>query len=395
MDQSLILIMLGALFLAGLVADSVGRRAALPRGTLLIGFGVLAGQSGFDLIGPEIAAWFETLSTIALSLVAFLLGGVLTRERLAVAGREILTISVMIVLVSVLVVTLGLVAIGTGLSLALILGAMAAATDPITTQDAIDQTGGGGGKFGAKLKAIVAIDDAFGLLVFSLVIALAHGLNGAVELSYLNHVVWEIGGAAVLGVALGLPGAYLTGRVKKGESLQSEALGLVFLTAGLAIWLGVSFLIATLVAGIIVANFARRPRRAFHEIERIHWPIMVLFFLLAGASLDIGRLPEIGLLGVAYVVLRIVARITGGWLGARLGRAPAHERAWFGPALMPQAGIAVGMALIAGQAFPDMAETILTLTIGAIVVFELIGPIGTLYAVRRVKAASKSKPRNL
>ncbi len=394
MDQSLVLIILGALLLAGMVADAIGQRTALPRGTLMIGFGVLAGQSGFDLIGPQISTWFGTLSIIALSLVAFSLGGLLTRKRLAVAGREIMIIALMIVLAAVLVVTLGLVLAGASMALAVILGAMACATDPITTQDAIDQTGGGG-KFGAKLKAIVAIDDALSLLVFSLAIALAHGLNGATDLSYIGDVAWEIGGAALLGLATGLPGAYLTGHIKKGNSLQSEVLGLVFLTAGLAIWLGTSFLVATLVAGMVMANVARNPKHAFQEVERMHWPIMVMFFLLAGAKLDMSRLPEIGLLGLGYVVLRIIARLLGGWLGAKLAGAPAHQRAWFGPALLPQAGIALGMALIAGQEFPDMAETILTLTIGAIVVFELIGPINTLHAVRRVKAASKSKPRNL
>jgi hypothetical protein len=102
--------------------------------------------------------------------------------------------------------------------------------------------------------------------------------------------------------------------------------------------------------------------RAFHEIENVEWPFMLMFFLLAGATLEVHRLAELGLIGLAYVVLRIAARIIGGWIGARLARLPRAERHWIGPALLPQAGVAVGMALVAGEAFPDWRDTIVTLT---------------------------------
>ena len=197
-------------------------------------------------------------------------------------------------------------------------------------------------------------------------------------------VARELGGSLLLGAVIGFPAAFLTGRLSQGEPLQIEALALVFLTAGLSIWLELSFLIAGMTVGTIIVNRARHHTYAFHEIEHIQWPFMVLFFILAGASLETSSITAIGLIGLAYVVLRTVARIIGGWLGAVLGGAPAAERGWFGLALMPQAGVAIGMALVASKQFSEAAETIMALTIGTTVVFEVFGPAATLFAIRRV-----------
>jgi len=217
----------------------------------------------------------------------------------------------------------------------------------------------------------------------------AMGGNGAAShASPLAHAAYDLGGALAVGLLTGLPAAYLTGRLSPGEPLQAEALGVVFLTAGLALWLGVSVLLAGITAGAVVANLARHHERAFHEIEHVEWPFMLIFFLLAGATLEIDRLPELGLIGLGFVVLRTVARLVGGWIGAGLAGLTPVERRWTGPALLPQAGVAIGMALVAGEAFPDWRDIILTVTVGTTVLFELIGPPATMYALRRVAAGS-------
>lgn len=387
-------ILLGALFLVGLAADELGHRTRLPRVTLLLALGIVAGRAGFDWIPEAAHGWFEFLSTTALTMVAFLLGGTMSAANLRSHGRDIMWISVVVVIATFVLVSAGLWLLGFPLPLALIMGALACATDPAGTQDAIHQTGFAG-PFADKLRGIVAIDDAWGLIVFSLALVAAQSLSGQIDTGLIGDVAWEIGGAGALGVAIGWPGALLTGRINPGEPLQAEALGLVFLTAGLAQWLDVSFLIAAMVVGAVIVNRARHHTRAFHEIERIDWPFMILFFVLAGASLELEQLTRIGALGAAYLVLRIAARAVGGWLGAWLaGSAPA-ERPWFGPALLSQAGVAVGMALVAAQAFPEHADSILSLTIGATVVFEIVGPVGVVFALRRVETASKSGNRRL
>jgi len=390
-DLSVIFIALGLLFLAGLAADVLGRQTRLPRVTLLLLCGIVVGRSGLDLVPDAADGLFEFMATAALTMVALLLGGSFRRTNLARHGREILSVSLSIVVATVVIVGGCLAVAGLPPELALVLGAIACATDPASTQDAITQSGSRG-RFAEKLKGIVAIDDAWGLIAFSLAVVLAHGMRGTTSGAVLADAVWEISGAILLGSAIGAPAAALTGRIRPGEPSQAEALGLVFLTAGLALWLDVSFLIAAMVVGAVIVNFARHHTRPFHQIESIQWPFLILFFFLAGSSLHLAGLWDIGMIGGAYLLLRALARIAGGWAGARLGGAPRHERIWFGPALMPQAGVAVGMALVAGNEFPQFADTILTLTIGATVVFELVGPVMTLVAVRRVDASAGSDP---
>jgi Kef-type K+ transport system membrane component KefB len=385
MDLHVLFLALGGLLFVSLVTDEIGRRTRLPRVTLLILFGVAVGPSGLDLLPRAFQDWYEFLASVALTMVAFLLGGKLSFAALRSHGKTILAVSLSVVILTALLVGIGLIAIGTPVPIALLLAGIATATAPAATQDVVRQTRAKG-PFTDTLLAVVAVDDAWGLVVFSLLLAVAKGIAGDGTLAILGHGLWELGGALAIGAAVGLPAAFLTGRLKPGE-MQAEALGLVFLCAGLAIWLGVSFLLAGMVAGAIVVNLAKHHSRPFHEIEHIEWPFMVFFFVLAGASLHLDSLYDIGLIGLAYLVLRTLARVIGGWIGGFVADAPILHRRWIGLALIPQAGVALGMALVAAVHFPDLGETLLAVTIGTAIVFEVIGPILTQHALRRVGEA--------
>ena len=388
MDQAIVLVTLGVLFLGALGADHLGHMTRLPRVTMLLLLGLLVGQSGFGLLPAQAEEWFEPISVVALTMVAFLLGADLTRENLARHGRAIFSISLAIVAGTTLIVWGGLAALGVDPGMALLLGAIATATAPAAVADVIHQSGVRNG-FTETISGIVAIDDVWGLIVFSLCLAFVHpSASWSGPLTSAGH---ELGGAILLGCAVGLPAAFLTGRLKRGEPLQTEAFGIVFLTAGLALWFEVSFLIAGMTAGALIANLARHHDYAFNEIERIEVPFMLLFFLLAGASLELDALWSLGWLTAAYVGLRIVSRLICGEVGARLGGVPETEMHLYGPALLPQAGVAVGMALVAAETVPHWAATIMTLTIAATVVFELIGPPVTLAAIRRVALAEEGR----
>ncbi|MGI9356135.1 MAG: cation:proton antiporter [Rhizobiaceae bacterium] len=386
MEPHFALLVLGGLLLAGLVADEIGRRTRLPRVTLLVVFGVIAGPSGLDLLPSELAGWHEFLVSIALTMVAFLLGGELTRSKLSRNGRAILVISLSVVVLTSVIVFAGLIAIGTPVLLALLLAATATATAPAATKDAVRQIGAKG-SFTDTLLGIVAVDDAWGLILFSVLLVAAHTLNGTPDVAALGHGIWEIAGAFMVAAAIGFPAAYLTGRIHAGEPMQTEALGVVLLCAGLSIWMGVSFLLAGMATGMIVANFAEHHSRPFHEIEHVEWPFMVLFFILSGAALHLNSVAQIGVIGIAYILLRTVSRILAGWLGTSWVGAPDEHRRWMGLALTPQAGVALGMALVAGGQFPEIKETIMAITIGTTVVFELAGPALTQLALRKVGEA--------
>lgn len=384
MDQHMSLaipfLALGGLFFAGLLADQLGRLIHVPRVTLLLVCGLVVGEPGLDLLPPDFQAISEFLSVAALTMVAFLLGSALTVDAMSRAGRAVLLVSAAVVLASLVLVTVGLWAAGAPWELALILAAISTATAPAATQDVIRQSGRSG-PFVNMLKGIVAIDDAWGLIVFSLVVAFVSSGTGV-----MVDAASEIGGAMVIGLLIGLPASFLTGRLQKGEPLQSEALGVVFVCAGLSLWFEVSFLIAGMTAGAVIGNFARHHKSAFHEIENIQWPFMILFFILAGASLQLDGLMALGWIGLAYVGMRTMARIFGGLLGGWLAKLPILERRWIGIALLPQAGVAIGMALVAAQQMPEYADQILTLTVATTVVFEIIGPVGTLLALQRAGA---------
>jgi Kef-type K+ transport system membrane component KefB len=378
------LLTLGVLFSVGLAADQLGRRTRIPRVTLLLICGLVAGTMG--LLPDQMAALTDTVSVTALTLVAVLLGGSMKLETLKAHGAEIISISLAVILATLLFVTAGLTLIGVDIALALVLASIATATAPAATLDVIKQSGITNG-FTDTIKGVVAVDDAWGLLVFSFCLTIASNLAGETG-AVSGQVFLDLGGALVLGVLIGLPAAQLTGRIAEGEPLQIEALAVGFLTAGLAVWFGVSFLLTGMVVGALIVNLAAHHTRAFHEIEHVQWPFMIVFFILAGASLEVETLMELGVIGGTLIALRTVSRLLGGWIGAAISAAPRMERPLFGIALLPQAGVAIGMALIAGQALPAWEHQIIGLTIGATVFFELVGPIATLWAVRRSAQAA-------
>jgi Kef-type K+ transport system membrane component KefB len=360
----------------------------VPRVTLLLCCGLVAGA--LRLLPEGLEKLEDTITVTALTFVSFLLGGTLKLESLKAHGKEIIVILIAIVLTTLGIVVLGLVLLRVDFGLALILASIATATVPAATLDVVRQSGVRN-EFTRVLQGIMAIDDAWGLLVFSLCLALATQLDGnagAAPVSALH----EIGGAMLLGMAIGIPAAFLTGRIDAGEPLQIEALAIAFLTAGLAAWLEVSFLIAGMVVGAIIVNFAAHHRRAFHEIEHIQWPFMILFFILAGAALDLSAIAELGALGLAFITLRVLSRLAGGWMGAGLAGVAPQVRPLYGPALLPQAGVAIGMALLAGQVLPAWQDQILVLTLGATVIFELIGPLCTMWAITKSARFDTGQP---
>jgi Kef-type K+ transport system membrane component KefB len=378
------LLSIGALFLAGLIADVIGRRMHIPRVTLLILVGVVIGPMGLEMLPTEVEVWYEFLAATALTMVAFLLGGALSTRKFEHDGREILIISIFVVAASVGVVGGGLWLAGVPISLALLLAGISAATDPAAALDVVRHSGAKG-RFPRLLLGIVAIDDAWGLIAFSILLAAAKGLGDDGTIGMFLSGLWELGGAIVIGIGLGFPAAALTGRLRSGEPMQVEVLAVVFFCAGLAIWMEVSFLLAGMVCGLVVANFARHHERPFHEIENIEWPFMVLFFILAGASLHSDGFDEVWVIAGLYLVLRVGARFLGGWTGGAMAGLPPVERCWIGAALTPQAGVAVGMALVAGNHFPELRQDLLSVTIATTIAFEVFGPFLTQTALMRTR----------
>ena len=147
-----------------------------------------------------------------------------------------------------------------------------------------------------------------------------------------------------------------------------------------------SFLIAAMVMGMIVSSFARHHEYQFHEIEHVEAVVMVVFFVLAGATLEMAALKGLGAIGVAYIVSRTAGKIIGAWLGATVTGSSQATRNWSGVALLPQAGVAIGMALVAATHFPEHRQLLLSIAISSTIFFEIIGPVLTRLAIKRASA---------
>ncbi len=389
-----VLTTLGIVLLLGLATDALGRRLRIPRVTLLLVAGLVLGPGLLDLLPAYGEGAFTLAANMALAMVGFLLGEKFTLAALRENGRLVLWLSVAQVVGTAVVVAAGLVFIGVPLALALLFAGIAPATDPAATADVVRESRAEG-RFTRVLLGIVAVDDAWGLIVFSLAMTGATVLAGTGEAgALLMEGGRELIGAVVLGVTLGVPSAYFTGRVARGEPTLVEALGVVLLCGGLALWLEVSFLLAAMVLGATVANLARHHQRPFHAIEGIEWPFMVVFFVFAGASFQLESFLHLGVVGTAYCLLRAAGRLVGAWAGGELAGADSVMRRWMGLALMPQAGVALGMALMAKEKFPAFGEIILPVAVGATIIFELVGPFTTRAALEHSGEGGRAPGRD-
>ncbi|MDZ7748932.1 MAG: cation:proton antiporter [Halofilum sp. (in: g-proteobacteria)] len=226
MDSAIVLTTLGALLLAGLAVEWAGRRLPLPRVTLLLAFGFVIGPEGAALLPPAAAEqWFEPVTTLALVMVGFLVGERFSLERLRERGRVVVTTSVIEALGTATVTALGLLALGAPAPLALLLGGVACATAPASTYDVVTEQGAAG-PFTDTLLGVIGIDDAWGLLIFSLAAAaVAATLGDAGGPGFVVHALREIGGALGLGAVLGVAAGLLTQRIQAGEPTVLEAAG--------------------------------------------------------------------------------------------------------------------------------------------------------------------------
>lgn len=373
------IILLGVILSASIFADAIAHRTMVPRISILmlVGIGIAfvqqvwLGAQDNDVLG----GLSEPMIQLALVMVAFLLGSELELRRLRNTGPLILVISLFVIIGGGVLVGAGLLVLGFPLVVAVSLAAISVATDPAAVSETVRERGSAG-LVPRILLGIVAIDDAWGIIVFGLSMSVLGWVIGSDGQLALLHALWEMGGAILLGVAVGLPAAWLTGRLKSGEPTQVEAIAIILLLAGLSSLLGVSALLASMIAGSLVANLAYHHTRSFREIEHIEWPFLVFFFVLSGASIDLYKVDDAILLTLAYVFLRLAGRVLGGYFAVMFS--PARHEALprnIGLALTPQAGVAIGMALLAAERFPEFRDSILPVVVASTIVFELFGPV--------------------
>jgi len=381
-------------------------------GGLAIGLGLLIGKgthrlrvtgvvgyiiAGF-ILGPEVlgvldlaAAEVETVTNFSLAFVAFVIGGELTLTLMRRQGRSILAIILGETLGAFFMVFVFVYLVTADLPKAIIFAAMAPASAPAGAV-AIIQEYKARGKLTNSILAVVGLDDGLAIFIYAFSIAIAGGLlatGGFSAASMLVDPLIDTGGALLLGLAMGLGAAFVFRRLVEREEIIAVALTAILLTAGLATLLDVSLILASLAMGMTVTNvFPRVNRPVFDAVKVISLPVYVLFFVLAGLNLHLGVLAGAGVIGVVYVVCRSTGKLGGAYAAARATRAEPVIARNIGLGTLTQAGVAIGLALLAStelaaRGYPDLGRLVLTTITATTVVFEIVGPLATWFALHR------------
>ncbi|MCK5288364.1 MAG: cation:proton antiporter, partial [Candidatus Omnitrophica bacterium] len=311
---------------------------------------------------------------------AFSLGEAFSFKSIKRVGKAVASISLSASILPWLIVTVVVwLVFHQPLYIALILGAIAAATDPATTV-IVSQEYKSKGEFTDTLLGVVAIDDVWALIVFGLSLSLAKSFaNGNGDSIYiwkdLLKAGVEIGGSFVLGIGIAWIFNKFAHLINSSKERLIYMLGFLSLVIGLSIMLNFSILLSCMFFGTILVNGNKSSFEFFDSLREVDSPLYLIFFVLAGASLKISVLGGAIFLTVGFIIFRIFGKIIGAYFGAKIIGASSSIKKYMGWALIPQAGVALACALIAkNEIGGEMGDKILTITIASTVFFEILGP---------------------
>lgn len=201
--------------------------------------------------------------------------------------------------------------------------------------------------------------------------------------------VLQILAALGIGLALGAAHTLLIRFLPARHNRLVLTIAFVLTATAVAELLGLSALLTTMAMGAVFANFCKQSAQVMELTDRFTNPIYMMFFVLSGAGLNLSILPSIGLVGVIYVVVRVLGKMAGAWFGATLMHGPAEVRRYLGPALLPQAGVAIGLTVVAQQVVPQYAEVIRAVILCGTLIYELIGPGVAKWALQKAGEIEK------
>ncbi|MCR4622401.1 MAG: cation:proton antiporter [Clostridiales bacterium] len=386
------LITIGIMMLAGLALSRAAKLVKLPNVTAFLVAGLVIGPCVGGIVSRADASSLGIVSEAALGFIAYSIGGEFRLGYLKQIGRAPLTITLCQGLATALCVDAGLILLGVDVPLALLLGAIALATAPAATLMVVRQYKADG-PVTRMLLPVVAMDDALGLMVFSVSACVAEGmLGGQISVrSMLLTPVIEIFGSIALGAVLGVLLAFGARFFQSRGNRLALSIALVFVGVGLCEVLDLSSLLVCMMIGAVMVNLSQHSDVLMEQCDRFTPPLFLLFFVLSGAQLDLSVLPQVGLIGFAYLVLRSLGKWGGTFLGAVSVKADRHIRRYLGLTLLPQAGVAIGMASLVSARFSSLASQVNTIVLAGVLVFELIGPVITKVALRKAGEIPEGK----
>ena len=398
--------------LVGLLSSRLMKVLRLPNVTGYLIAGIIFGPY---VLGQYIGGWSTSnpetninavkwISEIALGFIAFTIGCSFKKQAIQKVGKRVILITLFEALGAAVVTIAGLliahIFLGEKLPISLILtfGAIACATAPAATLMVIRQYKAKGPVVDTLIP-VVAFDDAVALIAFAILFSVAKSLSLNTALNVMDILVWplveiiaSIALGALLGFAISFGFKFFKSRANRSIMIVCAVLIVVGLS-GLAtyyVWkVNISSLLACMMIGAIFINLRDDAGRTLERIDGITPPLYMLFFVISGASLDItifgskGALTLI-IIAAVYVVFRCVGKWLGAYLGSKTTNSEPTVQKYLGYTLFPQAGVAIGLATTANQAFPnkELASLVLAVILTATIIYELAGPVITKIALK-------------
>lgn len=370
---------------AALLAGKVVKVLKLPNVTGYLVIGLILGPHCLKILSQNLLDQMSLITELALGCIAFSIGAEFKISFLRKVGKAPIVIGVMEGLGAVAVVDTALLLLGYDITFALAMGAIASATAAASTLMIVKQYKAKGPVTNTLLP-VVALDDAVALMAFGISMAVANVISSHGDApigKLLIDPLIEIVGGLAFGAALGLLMVYAvkfyTGR---GNRLAITIMMICF-CVGVSDLVGFSSLLACMMQSMVFVNLSKYREKIYEPLDRITPPIYMMFFIISGASLDVTIIASVGLVGAVYVIGRIIGKALGAALGAKMSKAPQVVSKWLGLTLVPQEGVAIGLATSAAASLPEYGGKIRTIVLCGVVIYELIGPIITKTALKK------------
>lgn len=382
-----ILFYISMIILCGMLMGKLVGYIKLPEVTGYLIGGVLIGPSVLGLIPADISANLGIISEVALGFIAYTIGSQFNFNHIKKVGFGVILITILEASCATIMVTLAMLLIfHQTLPFSLVIGAIAAATAPAATLMVVRQYKANGPVVDTLLP-VVAMDDAVCIMIFGVATTVATTIlskSSASILWSLFKPFIEIFGAIIIGSILGIVFSFLSKKQKNPDKLLTLSVGIILLAVVICDKLGLSSLLCCMSIGAAIVNIVPNPNRIFSPVDSFTPPIFVAFFTLAGIELDLSMVAKVGIIGIGYIIFRVLGKMCGAFLGAKLSHAPKTVQKYLGLTLIPQAGVAIGLALIGEKILPSpLGSEIRTIILAGTVIYELIGPLATKVALTK------------
>ncbi len=381
-----VMLKIAIILAVGIIGGKVARLIKLPNVSGYLVAGLLLGPSFFNFVSPADIQSFNLVNEIALAAIAFSIGNEFVLKEIKKIGKSIFIITLLEVVGAVLLVfSVMFFIFRQPFAFSIVIAAMSAATAPAATLLVMKQYNAQG-PLTRTILPVVALDDVVGIVIFGIALSLAKITAYKQQMSIISMIagpIIEIAGSVILGFVLGVILSWFSKKTRGRDELQAITLAIIGLATGISLLLGFSPLLTCIVLGTVLVNVQQNSTRVFDSINSFATPIYVLFFTIAGASLDLSILKTVGIMGLSYVLARGIGKIIGAWAGASMVKAEPVVRKYLGLGLLPQGGISIGLMVLVRQQLPDYAIAINTIIMFFVLIYEVSGPIFAKIAIKK------------